>query len=759
MQNLDQFSEEIYTKYLSVINNIKFTPREIDVITCILHGKSSKSIAQFLSKNNKTLGEKSIETHILNIRRKIGGSSRESIINFVEKSDKYKILLSYYSNLLIQKEFMKSLLEISFLVKESNMSFVLVSWGNATNQLESQYTFTNKLYENLKFIGSEVSLEKKEEFSLLSIRDVSQEKKHIIHIVPKITQKIVDEKTLNSHITKSITVKNTDLLNNLFLLPKTEHYLDIILNLEGCDYIELSKQNNYYLLFFEILKKFLVDINLNETIVHFQKRYDSLMGAQINIIDNSVTEYTTNFVDKEKNHKNPKFAFNRYSQSIFLAIIIIISILIIMYYSLYNSKLKKQEIIISGLNKLILMNETQALSADNVAKHQMQQNQSLIKQTEEIIKAFDRYELQNYLDRVELSSNKLVVLLYSIHALANYYTYNEHDGQKSRNILEYGKTLAEQYVLNRSKVKFNFFTLNKEEIYTELSVIKDLPEIYTRIMYALGRSHLYQGSKTEASKYFKLSEYLGYKTNLFEGNLSKNGLEICRYEKIKAYIANKEYDLARTQLNQSVQTYIELRNDYNSYKLDYNPSWSEPKTIIPAENTYNRIECSEKIVRCLTKLLQITDNIKKQHEYIEEIKTIFLGNQKSVGILTQLGKVLNKKAASTLNILGNSMLQLDNLNIDLQYFKNSLIKTLGLVEGNNLDVIGQIFDLSSSLSRNTEFTKADAYDGLIKVYSKKIAEEQLTTEEKNKLLLIISELKNKRDSLNKILKRENYTEE
>ena len=107
--------QEICKKYLLTINNIRFTSREIDVIACIMHGKNTKGIANFLSNEDKQLEIRTIESHISNIKRKISTNAREGIINFIEKSDKYKLIQSYYFSLLIQQKFRKVLKEILIL--------------------------------------------------------------------------------------------------------------------------------------------------------------------------------------------------------------------------------------------------------------------------------------------------------------------------------------------------------------------------------------------------------------------------------------------------------------------------------------------------------------------------------------------------------------------------------------------------------------------------------------------------------------------
>ena len=64
------------------INGIYLTAREIDVVACLLGGRSTKKIASLLSISVKTA-----ENHIRNIMSKLGYNSRDNIIVFLEKSE------------------------------------------------------------------------------------------------------------------------------------------------------------------------------------------------------------------------------------------------------------------------------------------------------------------------------------------------------------------------------------------------------------------------------------------------------------------------------------------------------------------------------------------------------------------------------------------------------------------------------------------------------------------------------------------------
>ena len=47
--------EKIYSDHLTILNDPKFTLREIDVIACILHNRGEKKIATLLSISPRTI--------------------------------------------------------------------------------------------------------------------------------------------------------------------------------------------------------------------------------------------------------------------------------------------------------------------------------------------------------------------------------------------------------------------------------------------------------------------------------------------------------------------------------------------------------------------------------------------------------------------------------------------------------------------------------------------------------------------------------
>ncbi len=72
---------------------------------------------------------------------------------------------------------------------------------------------------------------------------------------------------------------------------------------------------------------------------------------------------------------------------------------------------------------------------------------------------------------------------------------------------------------------------------------------------------------------------------------------------------------------------------------------------------------------------------------------------------------------------------------------------------NDLWFISQLFDLAKSLSRNTEFTKADSLAGQIEIYDRLLKHENLTETDKTQISKQLHEFKKARDAINQELKR------
>lgn len=139
-----QPSKEDYSFSLS---GTSFTPREKDVLACMLSGRSFKAIAALLNLSPKT-----IETHTRNIFQKTHINNREEAINHIESSNQYETLKEHYFKILLKFDFEKCL----SLIKEhcKNKVINLIGSGIVCEQIK----------KDLHFLDVEVSKEKVEPF-------------------------------------------------------------------------------------------------------------------------------------------------------------------------------------------------------------------------------------------------------------------------------------------------------------------------------------------------------------------------------------------------------------------------------------------------------------------------------------------------------------------------------------------------------------------------------------------------------------------
>ncbi len=140
--NLETFSKN--DKYdVSIINGVKCTPREIDIISCIINGRNTKSTAKILGISTKT-----VENHTRNIMVKFGCNSRDTIARIVEKSDEYKCIEKYYFTICEINLFDHILRKIELFNKSSKKQYSVIH--NLPNK--QNYVILFKLLTNAGII-------------------------------------------------------------------------------------------------------------------------------------------------------------------------------------------------------------------------------------------------------------------------------------------------------------------------------------------------------------------------------------------------------------------------------------------------------------------------------------------------------------------------------------------------------------------------------------------------------------------------------
>ena len=130
--------EDLYKKYLNIFSGIKFTLREIDIMSCVLHNRGNKKTADILSISYRT-----VETHIRNIIGKINKATRDDIIDFIEKSQVLSHFKTYYTWVITNYYFKNCLLKIAS-INQQKLHYAITD--KMTSMEDQSYSvFTEKL--------------------------------------------------------------------------------------------------------------------------------------------------------------------------------------------------------------------------------------------------------------------------------------------------------------------------------------------------------------------------------------------------------------------------------------------------------------------------------------------------------------------------------------------------------------------------------------------------------------------------------------
>ena len=274
----------LYNEQLTTINGIKFTHREIDVITSIIHMRGASKIASLLSISTRT-----VETHTANIMRKMDANSREGIIDFVEKAGHSLWIDQHYHNLLVQTEFKKLLRQVSRLI--SNKSFVC---SLAYERGENEHLL-HVLKGHLNLCGIETTLHEIRQETSIPQSLLLQNYPPQAHIVYKLPHRLVHQFQANktkfsaeiSHLAQEILSHYPSLT---FLLTDTTNQ-DISQDFTDTVCVGFGKQYDYYTSFLHILKRIIPAIPLDKIISEFKKTFEAAQG--ISEKDLTITQSST----------------------------------------------------------------------------------------------------------------------------------------------------------------------------------------------------------------------------------------------------------------------------------------------------------------------------------------------------------------------------------------------------------------------------------------------------------------------------------
>ncbi|MGC0371992.1 MAG: hypothetical protein DGJ47_000696 [Rickettsiaceae bacterium] len=698
---------ELYNLYLHEISGIKFTLREVDIISCILNNRGEKKVAAALSISNRTVG-----VHTYNIMGKLRCNSKENIIDFVEKSGKLQYFHQYYFQLIVQSYFEKQLQKISALINHDIMN-CFVNFDNTDKEVSQLF---NYLKNHLKLAN------------IALIQNSKQRVDYTIHIISK---EIVSNY-------KKITQ------NDIILLLDKDKQHDVSIY-SSKNIVKLHNNAEYYFNVLSLIKKLFQQDKLEKIIQEFTTEYKNFQlfwqGTGKLVTINNVS----------------------YSRNYFYYIV---ALFIIVSVSLFLSMQNRTDPVVTINQECSDFMASFSFENIGITKG-LKNNIDHLKQIDTVISKLDYSTLSDYSKNESISKEELLNYLYSLHAVAMNSLYNQYDKAKARKLLELAKDGIENYVHKQLNMEINFNELSPKELYLELSVIDNFPEIYTRILYLLGRTYTYFEEYNRSnqylgpipikkvSRYYELSEYIGNKLSLFEGALSiRNGTEMIRLLNVKGDIQNGKKQKAAQETLKSIKVLEKLRQDKRQYISDYRPS-NNTKIVVPGDDNYWKLFVTDQIINHYARLIKLDTNIQHQSRYLNKITAYSFGDKTMNGVFNELEDVPPKKIACLYNSLGHLLLHLVEQNISFKELANKIQNQLKIKSDNNLILTMELFNQASANSRKSYYPKADSYDGLIASYNLKLQRQKqtLTKQATDDLQRQINDLVVKRDEINKRLNR------
>lgn len=507
---------------------------------------------------------------------------------------------------------------------------------------------------------------------------------------------------------------------------------------EETRFLELEKItiNNYYFDFLESLNNLIEDPEFNEKYIYkFLEEFEKIKK----LLDKEVT-----YSSKEK---------VTYSKNTSLYVLFAIFMMVFVFFvgskllssnqskSNKNNRVLNAQVIIDSLKKY-------DLSPNNIDKVMSQKNISIIRKIEDIIQLDIDMKIKVFEDP-SLTTENLAEFIYYIHAISSYYCFHEKNNlNKAKAILFYAKDLIEKYVKNRNLCDINFDSLEPEEILSELEFFKDIPELYTSVLYMIGRIYIYTKEHNKSIFYFERSYKLAKKLNLFEAPLSlRSGVALAKTIEIKEILKTRKIDNISEKLKEIILIHQDLQFDNNSYILNFRPNSSNKNKIVPAKNLHHIIECGYRIIDLYQLIIEFETN-NNIDEYIKIIDYQLFGDDNFEGIVIKSKSISSQKLAQYYIILGNLFFSINHKYSDKNLIKkfNSYFK-INLT--NYLQLSEYFFSEAKNLSKLSNVTKSESLEGLIKLYKKEleninltILERKLLEEKLNNTIKKMEDLKN-----------------
>lgn len=692
-------------------------------MSCMIHNRKQQKIASLLS-----IAPKTVNTHLYNIVNKLGHNSVSIIIDFIERSGKLKYFREYYYHLMMQNLFDQYLKKIAILTKHKRIACNML-----TQNAEAGQRALSDLSHSLKLTNIQL---------FTKPNDSSTELIHDKY-----------SKVFNIHIlTEKVSV----------IPPAEEGIEDIVLLFNNADlpglanykYVDFRKGDDFYHSTFKFLD-ILIDTKEASTLSKEYNKEFSLMEKSWH----EMLQLPSGEIKPQLVPRNKKTLY-------MLLFLVLVAFGVITYFTLSKRyAIQKVSLINQQCSEFI-----EKYSFENIGVTEgLKKNLNLLNSIDQNLSKIDHKDIQYYLVNYDSSSDELLNYLYSIQALSMHLLYNNYDAQRARHLLLNAKNTIESYINNRSNVKIDFNRCSPEEIYTEISVVDELPQIYSKILYLLGRTYTYfeeirigntqedEMNYEDYEKYYAVAAHIGTKARIFEGYLSMRNLaEMVNLFKINRKIKNiKNHNLETiiADIYDVIKTLDQLKADDDEYFLNYRANLVKHEFIVPSKDNYNKSYLTERILQHYSRLLKITDNNDQKLRYVDEIARYFTGDEKILSVFDEIEGVPSKKIACLYNSIGFLLLQFIENNIESTKLHNVLKEKLSLSGEDKLNHVLQIFEIAKTKSRNSHYPKLHSYKGLVKTYDYILTNTSLPGSEKSRIENLIADCLLKIEEIDQQLKK------
>ncbi|MGV8948990.1 MAG: tetratricopeptide repeat protein [Candidatus Paracaedibacter sp.] len=246
---------ELYLRGLTTINDVSLTMREVDVLSCLVNGRSTKGIANFLSISPKT-----VASHLYNASNKFGCDA-DGMMVLLAKSDQSHLLKEYYQARLTNVFFQESLQEIKKLLTKADdlLECRLIYW-------EKKPPFLESIRHDLTKAGFTVSFEARKEYQSFD---------HLTQEVYRDTVQIyfVPETFIEQWEAHSILPKTNEIASQkIFFFPMLEDFPNLARAFSQFICIKPTEWSSYYFSIFNLLKKILPNMDIASIIQQFEAK-------------------------------------------------------------------------------------------------------------------------------------------------------------------------------------------------------------------------------------------------------------------------------------------------------------------------------------------------------------------------------------------------------------------------------------------------------------------------------------------------------